>query len=517
MKRILPLFLLLAMSGLAHGQNQAPVVMIDNAIYYSVFFNTLVVNYSLQDAEQDTCTVVAMISTDGGITYGPVLAASVSGDRGTGISPGSQKFMAFDGPAIFFDSLTRIKLIAYDNSTPEIDQWLSQIDTARLRNDLNFVAKPRNHTSSLPHLQAVRDSLHALFEANQLTTTIQAVPYGGYSGSNVIATKSGLLADSATVIIDGHYDSVPFSPGANDNGIATVALMEAARVLNQGHFERSISLIAFDLEEYGLLGSKRYVQSLASTNTEVLGVLNMEMIGYFTEKPNTQQLPTGFNVLFPTVYQAVVADSFRGNFLANVGNTASSMLQTTFDSLSAVHAPGLVVYGMALPGTGTIAPDFRRSDHAPFWDAAIPALMLTAGADFRDSSYHSTADSLSRISFDKVAEVISGILATAIHLAGPLNASTHEVAVVVDTGGDAIAQLLPQDLVSLFPNPGTDLLSLRSEIELEMVRVLDVQGRVVARSKGKEIRLDAKTWPSGTYVIFAQTRKGVWISRWIKE
>ena len=141
MKRFLPLFLLLILSGLAQGQNQAPVVTIDNAVYYSVAFNSLEVNFSLQDAEQDTCTVLAMISTDGGKTYGPVLAASVSGDIGAGISPGTQKFVAFDGPAIIFDSLTRFKLIAYDNSTPEIDQWVSQVDTARLLNDLSFVVQ----------------------------------------------------------------------------------------------------------------------------------------------------------------------------------------------------------------------------------------------------------------------------------------------------------------------------------------------------------------------------------------
>lgn len=505
-------------SGFCYAQNSAPEIVINAAQHYTVL-GFLSIDYELEDQEQDTCTVEAFFSTDGGQTFSPFgFFVSQVGDVGKGILPGVGKQITYNGVPALFDSATVIKLIAYDHVVSDLSPWLDKIDTTRLKNDLEFIAGDRNHIVDTARLRMVRDSLGAVFSESGFATQFQPVPYGGYAGANVVGQKRGLVDDSASVIIDAHFDAVPNSPGANDNGIATVALMEAARILSEGYFQHSINLLGFDLEEYGLLGSEKYVQNLDVVNTSVLAVLNMEMIGYFTDLPNSQRLPFGFNQLFPSVYQAIEADSFRGNFLVNVGNTNSAVLQTTFDSLSAVYAPGLIVRSVSLPGTGTIAPDFRRSDHAPFWDAGIPALMLTAGADFRDSAYHSSEDTLGRVSFDKAKEVITAVLATAIYFANPLNAGEDETTLVIDNGGDNIQDLLPNNQVVISPNPGENAFSLRSEWELLSVKVLDLQGREVVYilPATKEVHVDSSKWPSGMYMIKVETRQGFWSSRWQK-
>lgn len=65
---------------------------------------------------------------------------------------------------------------------------------------------------------------------------------------------------------------------------------------------------------------------------KVKAALNFEMIGYYSNEPNSQTLPTGFNILFPEAYNAVVNDQYRGNFITNVGNVLSSSLIASYQN-----------------------------------------------------------------------------------------------------------------------------------------------------------------------------------------
>src|SRR5690606_22115028 len=92
--------------------------------------------------------------------------------------------------------------------------------------------------------------------------------------------------------------------------------------------------------------------------------------------------------------QDVADDEYRGNFLFACSNTNSNPLLATFVAASEDYVPELRLVSASLPGTGTIAPDLRRSDHARFWDAGIQALMLTDAANFRNPNYHTPGDSI---------------------------------------------------------------------------------------------------------------------------
>ena len=79
----------------------------------------------------------------------------------------------------------------------------------------------------------------------------------------------------------------------------------------------------------------------------------------------------------------------------------------------------LKVIDLEVPGTGTIAPDFRRSDHAPFWDTNRKALMITDGANFRNNNYHTANDAKDSLDFGFMTNVVKATVATAAALALP--------------------------------------------------------------------------------------------------
>ncbi len=88
-------------------------------------------------------------------------------------------------------------------------------------------------------------------------------------------------------------------------------------------------------------------------------------------------------------------------------------LGTQFDNLAAQYVPDLSVISIYPPGNSEIAPDLRRSDHARFWDAGNFALMLTDGADFRNSSYHTPADTLGKLNFTFMSNIVKATLVSA--------------------------------------------------------------------------------------------------------
>jgi hypothetical protein len=87
------------------------------------------------------------------------------------------------------------------------------------------------------------------------------------------------------VIIGGHYDSYAGSsgnpaPGADDNASGTCGVLEVARILAPYSYDRTIIFCAFSGEEYGLYGSAAYATWCDNNNLNILGYLNMDMIGY---------------------------------------------------------------------------------------------------------------------------------------------------------------------------------------------------------------------------------------------
>ncbi len=361
--------------------------------------HTLTLHYDLSDAESDAVEISVAISNTGGDTYS--LSVPISGDVNFPVMPGANKTIICDLTTLAsVAGPFTVRIVADDRQPFDLQALVNTVDSNRLRNDLTFVQGIRHRTTGVAHLAEVQDSLRQTFANAGFFAGEQTFNYAGYTGRNLFGTLRGTVAGDQVVIVDAHYDSVPNGPGADDNGSGTVAVMEIARLLGKYPSKKTLRCIGFDLEEAGLIGSLRYVQTGIPAGENVLGVFNFEMIGYYTTQPNTQQVPVGFNQLFPAAYSEISANQFRGDFLINVGNSESGALGTTFANAATQYVPGLKVISIYPPGNSELAPDLRRSDHARFWDANIQALMLTDGANFRNTDYHTPQDTLGKLDFN---------------------------------------------------------------------------------------------------------------------
>jgi Zn-dependent M28 family amino/carboxypeptidase len=200
------------------------------------------------------------------------------------------------------------------------------------------------------------------------------------------------------ILIGAHYDGVPGTPGADDNASGVAVLLELARQLAAQPLRYPVQLIAFDLEEYGLLGSADYAQSLWQQHQPIRLMLSLEMLGYCSQAPNSQQYPPGLQYFYPN----------QGNFIGLIGNWA-----TTWDMVR-------LCGGMAQVGTrsrwlpagrdGKLVQATRLSDHAPFWDRGYPAIMVTDTAFLRNPHYHQASDRLETLDLDFMTGVCTGLI-----------------------------------------------------------------------------------------------------------
>jgi Zn-dependent M28 family amino/carboxypeptidase len=210
--------------------------------------------------------------------------------------------------------------------------------------------------------------------------------------------------DDARVLIGAHYDSVPNTPGADDNASALAALVAAARAIGP---DAGVCLVAFDGEESGFLGSRAFVARHRMPRLAHVHIL--EMVGYASHAANSQRNPLPM-IDAPTV----------GDFLAVVGSYTSGPLLRHV--LSAADSHPIPVQTLELPDVplhriDELSPHLLRSDHAPFWWSGRPALMWTDTAEFRNPHYHQASDTPDTLDFEFLAAVTRLLAHAAIEAA----------------------------------------------------------------------------------------------------
>ncbi len=266
--------------------------------------------------------------------------------------------------------------------TDSPDAMADCVEQSRYLETLEFVAQTRNPAE--PHWQVVQDHL-----AEQLAAMGYDVELDVYgTGINVIGRLAGTLGES-DVILSAHYDSVPNCTGADDNASGVAGILEAARVLAMGEYQHDLVIAFWDQEELGLIGSRAYVGAAVDRGDVVLANYNFEMIGYTDDTPGSQSIPAGFDVVFPEGSAQVAANEYRGDFITLVADdliadaAANMQAQALRFELPVVH----LELGPELKSSPLLS-DLRRSDHAPFWDANLPAMMITDTSEFRFPNYH---------------------------------------------------------------------------------------------------------------------------------
>ena len=281
-------------------------------------------------------------------------------------------------------------------------------NTSCLRVHLQNLVGERHPLSSPLRLQQTEQYLHQQFSEAGLAVTAHAFEALGGTYRNVIGTVfPGSTHDGKTapLIVAAHYDTVVGSPGADDNASALAVMLEVARRTQHMPLGGPVQFIAFCLEEENLLGSLAYTAHLTATQQPIHGAIVLECVGYAKDKEGTQKIPPGIPIAVPTV----------GNFLAVIGNQASSSLTQAVSHTMSQHIP---IVPLVVPGNGEVLPDTRRSDHTAFWDRGFPAVMLTDTANFRNPHYHRPTDTIDTLNLDFIAAVADAVTAAVRAMAG---------------------------------------------------------------------------------------------------
>lgn len=250
--------------------------------------------------------------------------------------------------------------------------------------------------------------IRTFLEGQGVPFLLQGYDHEGKRYHNIVVTLAGRSHRDESVLIGAHYDTIYGTPGADDNASAVAVLLELCRDLKDYRPQRTLKMIFFVLEEppsfmTPAMGSYVYAQQALDRGERIHGMISLEMVGYFNEAKGSQAFPVpGMHWLFPD----------QGNFIGVVGNVHSREL-----TLAVAEA---LKTGSALPVQHLVSlpfiPGIGLSDHGPFWKMGFRAVMVTDTAFYRNPNYHSGNDTIGTLRFDKMSELVRGMVYVAEYL-----------------------------------------------------------------------------------------------------
>jgi hypothetical protein len=251
-------------------------------------------------------------------------------------------------------------------------------------------------------LQVAADYVRETWTRDRLAVSEERFEAEGQSVVNVIVEQPGSVRPKEIIVVGAHYDSVPGTPGANDNGTGVALLLEMARTLKDTPVARTIRYVAFVNEEPPYfftesMGSRVHARGARSRGENVVAMISLETLGYYSSVGGTQAYPFPLGFFY----------SRTGNFLGVVGNLRSRALVVDFLQrfMAATDFPA---EGVA---TFEWIPGINWSDHWSFWTEGYPAIMLTDTAPFRYPHYHGPHDLPDHVVAPDFAKVSYGIIA----------------------------------------------------------------------------------------------------------
>jgi len=265
---------------------------------------------------------------------------------------------------------------------------------------------PSRNYKNIHSLNKVAHYIKKRFQAIGLEVEFQEFTVDGNTYKNVIATLNPHYTQR--IIVGGHYDVCGDIQGADDNASAIAGVIESANQLYNLKEQLSfrIDFVAFTLEEQPYfatknMGSYIHANYLKTNNIDVIGMINYEMIGYFTDKENSQDYPLeAMKFLYPTV----------GNFIAIASNENSSdfLEKLSFNTIK----KKIDSYNIVLPNDLAY---ITASDHLNYWDLGFNAVMITDTAHFRNKNYHTPNDTIETIDFKKMQYSVDMVVQSILH------------------------------------------------------------------------------------------------------
>ncbi len=301
-------------------------------------------------------------------------------------------------------SVTNPTLFAAQNTGPSVP-----VSKERLTEDVRFLTTltPARNYANTVSLEKAAAYIKAEMEKCGVATEEQKYTVDGKEYKNIICSFGP--KDAERIIVGAHYDVCEEQPGADDNATGVAGLLEIARLLKSQSpvLNYRVDLVAYTLEEPPYfrtehMGSAVHAKYLKDNKIKVKAMICLEMIGYFSEEPKSQEYPIGLLKLFypkKANFIAVVGKLGQGRMLRKVKR---SMIKGSAIDVRSINAPAFV--------TGI---DF--SDHLNYWKHGFFAVMITDTSFYRNANYHQKSDSMEKLDFGKMAEVVRSVYAAVIN------------------------------------------------------------------------------------------------------
>ena len=251
------------------------------------------------------------------------------------------------------------------------------------------------------------DYIRATLAGAGYEVRLQPYEVAGKICENIEAEVRGKNRPDDIIVIGAHYDSVQGSPGANDNASGVAATLALARAFAEATPARTLRFVSFANEEPPLfqtehMGSRVYAMRSRERGENIVLMLSLETIGYYSDEPGSQHLLFPLNLIYPST----------GNFIAFVSNLENGSLVRqlvgSFRQQARFPSEGGALWDL-IPGVGW-------SDHWAFWKEGYPAVMVTDTAPFRYPAYHSPADRPELVQYERMARVVSGLQAVIVEM-----------------------------------------------------------------------------------------------------
>ncbi len=291
------------------------------------------------------------------------------------------------------------------NNIPTINSF----NQNELQKHVKFLSelKPARNYKNIQSLNAAAEYIENEFMKYGYSPRLQKYEVKGRQYKNIIAAYGKLNAP--VLVIGAHYDVAGDQPGADDNASGVASLLALAQEISQKKptLPFRIEFVAFTLEEPPFFRSKKmgsymHAKNLKDTNVNVIGMVSLEMLGYFSSKKDSQDYPIFFMKFF---YPST------GDFIAVVSNSENKDFANHF--YNQMGKASVKVEKLTAP---SIFPGVDFSDHLNYWRFGYKALMITDTSFYRNKNYHDIYDTMDTLDFVKMAEVTYGIYSAIINL-----------------------------------------------------------------------------------------------------
>jgi hypothetical protein len=271
----------------------------------------------------------------------------------------------------------------------------------RLYRDVEFLTSitPARNYRNLASLEKCCVYIEAELEKAGTRPERQTWMAGGEPYTNVLASYN--TDKKRRLVVGAHYDVDGDQPGADDNASAVAGLLETARLVFavQPDLDYRIDFVFYCLEEAPYfatlyMGSYIHAQSLYEQKAAVLGMICYEMIGYFSDEPESQPFPSPeLAVLYP----------HTANFIIVVGIEPHKDFAHKLHGLMS-EGSGIDVQVIVFPSGEGLA---GLSDQRNYWKFGYDAAMINDTAFVRNPHYHLKSDAIDTLDFDKMTEVVT--------------------------------------------------------------------------------------------------------------